>query len=106
MLRHSLFLAALLTATIVSADGCRSCSSCHDYDPPVANCEGGSCGQPCGCGDGCSSCGCADGSCNGGESSGQAYATEGEAVESAPAYGQVISRKNGQPYMPQPPNAR
>jgi hypothetical protein len=59
MLRHSYVLGALLAVTLMAANGCQSCSSCHDYDPPVANCHFG-CGQ-CGCNSGCSSCGCNDG---------------------------------------------
>ena len=67
MPRHSLLVGALLAATLVVANGCRSCSSCHDYDPPVANCQCGHCPQ-CGCHGG-SACGCSGGSacgCNGG----------------------------------------
>jgi hypothetical protein len=74
-----------LLASMLSSGGCRSCSSCHDYDPPVANCEG------------CSCCSC--GTCRAG-SAGGAYTgpnpvpgeypegyveTEGQAVEPAPA---------------------
>lgn len=44
MLRHLLMLAGTMAALTVSAGGCRSCSSCHDYDPPVANCECNACG--------------------------------------------------------------
>jgi hypothetical protein len=64
MLRHILVLAVLIAATTLPSGGCRSCSDCHDYDPPVANCdcpgginragsnsvcgcEGGECGQCC-----------------------------------------------------------
>ena len=32
----------LLAAT--SSNGCRSCSNCHDYAPPVANCDCNACG--------------------------------------------------------------
>jgi hypothetical protein len=39
MLRYWLTLAVLLTGTTLPAGGCRSCSDCHDYDPPVANCD-------------------------------------------------------------------
>jgi hypothetical protein len=28
----------------LSAGGCRSCDSCHDYDSPVADCQCESCG--------------------------------------------------------------
>ena len=39
MPRHWLFLLGLVAALLLPVGGCRSCSSCHDYDPPVANCE-------------------------------------------------------------------
>src|SRR3979409_283959 len=48
MLRRSFVFGALLAITLTAANGCQSCSSCHDYDPPVANCHCGSCSQ-CGC---------------------------------------------------------
>jgi hypothetical protein len=76
MLRRTFIYFALLAATLTVANGCQSCSSCHDYDPPVANCHCGGCSQcacnggcsSCGCNSGYSSCGCNDGcsSCNGG----------------------------------------
>ena len=44
MLRNWLLLIGLLTAAMLSSGGCRSCSSCHDYDPPVANGECNACG--------------------------------------------------------------
>jgi hypothetical protein len=61
MLRYTYVFTALIGLATLSAGGCRSCSSCHDYDPPVANCHCGTCGAPCnGCGSscGCSQCGC------------------------------------------------
>src|SRR3954451_9999089 len=63
MLRCSFVFAGLLSVAIASAAGCRACSTCHDYDSPVANCQCGTCGSSCGCG----SCngGC-NGACNGG----------------------------------------
>ena len=39
MSRNWLPVIGLLAAATLSSGGCRSCSSCHDYDPPVANCE-------------------------------------------------------------------
>jgi hypothetical protein len=39
MQRTILILAALLAATSLSTAGCRSCSSCYDYSPPVADCD-------------------------------------------------------------------
>jgi hypothetical protein len=44
MLRPLWILAALAIATTFSAGGCRSCSNCHDYDPPVAACDCHACG--------------------------------------------------------------
>jgi hypothetical protein len=43
MPRTFLFLASLIIATAMSSTGCRSCDSCSDYSPPVANCGCGSC---------------------------------------------------------------
>jgi hypothetical protein len=43
MLRTCLLALSLIVAT-TSAGGCRSCSTCHDYDPPVANCGCACCG--------------------------------------------------------------
>lgn len=39
MQRIWLPLLVLTAATTLSSLGCRSCSSCHDYDPPVAGCD-------------------------------------------------------------------
>jgi hypothetical protein len=39
MERNSLLFASLVCGIALSASGCRSCSSCHDYSPPVADCE-------------------------------------------------------------------
>jgi hypothetical protein len=44
MLRSCLFVLGLVIATS-SSGGCRSCSKCHDYGPPVANCNCQACGQ-------------------------------------------------------------
>ena len=44
MPRHWLLLIGIIAATLVTGGGCRSCSSCHDYDPPVANCDANACG--------------------------------------------------------------
>lgn len=95
MLRH-LLLSIVLGFTLAAAGGgCRSCSSCHDYDSPVADC--GTCGcqragsvsncgacSPCDCQTPCNcpggACGPTDGAhggCNcgnhGGEVSGPVY---------------------------------
>jgi len=37
MLRYCLLLFSMVLATS-AAGGCRSCSNCHDYGPPVAHC--------------------------------------------------------------------
>lgn len=39
MQRIWLPLLVLTAATTLSSLGCRSCSTCHDYDPPVAGCD-------------------------------------------------------------------
>jgi hypothetical protein len=44
MLRRCLLFIGLVAATTLSAGGCRSCSNCHDYGPPVANCHCNACG--------------------------------------------------------------
>src|SRR6478672_10523082 len=59
MSRYTFVLAALVSLAGLSSGGCRSCSSCHDYDPPVANCACG-CTAPCGC----NGCGCNGGGCS------------------------------------------
>src|SRR5262245_7284893 len=84
MPRFGLLLAAIITLVATAAGGCRSCSSCHDYDPPVANCNCDACGTHrsgsafaggCnGCSEG-SNAGCS--TCNGGNHDGGEYA-EGE----------------------------
>lgn len=44
MLRHCFLLLGLVAAMTVSSGGCRSCDNCHDYGPPVANCDCNACG--------------------------------------------------------------
>lgn len=44
MTRRFLLLAGLLAASTLFAPGCRSCSSCNDYSPPVADCDCNACG--------------------------------------------------------------
>jgi hypothetical protein len=44
MSRHWPVVIAMLAVTALTSGGCRSCSTCHDYDPPVANCSSGACG--------------------------------------------------------------
>jgi hypothetical protein len=73
MSRFAVLLAAIFSTITLAAGGCRSCSSCHDYDPPVANCNCDAhgthrSGSACGCsGSACS--GCSDGGCAGGSCS-------------------------------------
>jgi len=62
MLRHLLLSVALGTTLSLAAGGCRSCSSCHDYDPPVADCNCG-CGQRAGSVSHCGACSPCDNSC-------------------------------------------
>lgn len=33
-----------LSLALTASGGCRSCDACHDYDPPVANCDCNACG--------------------------------------------------------------
>ena len=76
MPRFELLLAGIIAWTTLAASGCRSCSSCHDYDPPVAGCQCNACGTHragSACGGGCSTCsdgsGCSSGSCSSGNCS-------------------------------------
>lgn len=71
MLRQLLATVILGIALTSAGGGCRSCSSCHDYDGPVANCNNCGCGRTgsvsnCGacspCDNGCP-CNCAGGAC-------------------------------------------
>src|SRR3954447_14599914 len=74
MLRCGFVFAGLMSVAFAFAAGCRACSTCHDYDSPVPNCQCGTCGTSCGCGscnNGCN--GACNGSCNGGERSAPAY---------------------------------
>lgn len=77
LLRAPILMLCFVAAVNLTSGGCRSCSSCHDYDPPVMGSDCG-CGQRagsnCGCGScttghgGASACGC--GSCGTYESGG------------------------------------
>jgi hypothetical protein len=100
MFRYTLALTGLIAAlTVTSAGGCRSCSNCHDYDPPVANCDCCACGTQragsacCGCG-GCGSCSCDDGG----------QAVEGPPMQDSATKGQVVEPSNHR--TPTPANAR
>ncbi len=44
MVRPFMLIAGLALGTVFTGSGCRSCSSCHDYDAPVANCDCNACG--------------------------------------------------------------
>ena len=44
MVRPLVLLAGLAVGIALAAAGCQSCSSCHDYDAPVANCDCNACG--------------------------------------------------------------
>jgi len=84
MLRRSLVLSALLSVSLIAANGCQSCSSCHDYDPPVANCHSAY-GPQCGCNGIGSNCGCNNGSCGNGPYAQMSEESEGAPVEGRPA---------------------
>jgi hypothetical protein len=43
-MRRAILLISMAAATTISFGGCRSCSSCHDYDPPVASGDCNACG--------------------------------------------------------------
>jgi hypothetical protein len=45
MLRPCLLLFGMTLGSMLSSAGCQSCSNCHDYDSPVANCHCGHCPQ-------------------------------------------------------------
>ena len=45
MLRRVILLCFVASAISATNSGCRSCSSCHDYDPPVANCDACGCNR-------------------------------------------------------------
>lgn len=99
MFRPSLLVAALVITLLASANGCQSCSSCHDYDCPVKGCQCQYAPQG-GCTGGCSSCGCNSGgcsSCNAGTTEGSYYMQPGES--SQPSSAEVEAA------MPQPPGA-
>jgi hypothetical protein len=81
MVRHFLLLLGLATATTFSAGGCRSCSTCHDYGPPVANCDCQACGVHRA---GSASGGCASGDCETGECMGEPYSPQDGEIISEP----------------------
>jgi len=98
MLRQLLVTVILGIALASAGSGCRSCSSCHDYDGPVADCNNCGCGRAgsvsnCGACSPCDnpgSCNCAGGACGGGGCStggcncGHQSPTGGEYYEEAP----------------------
>lgn len=42
-MKRFVFAVVLGLASVSFGTGCRSCQSCHDYDPPVANCQCAGC---------------------------------------------------------------
>jgi hypothetical protein len=96
MLRHLLLSVVLGTTLSLAGGGCRSCSSCHDYDSPVANCGCGcgrtgsvsNCGACSPCDSGCPS-NCTGGACGGGGPTGNCNcgnqgAPDAEYLENSP----------------------
>jgi hypothetical protein len=95
MIRSCLLVIGLAIGAMIANSGCQSCSSCHDYDSPVANCHCGHCPQCCngGCDSGCTTCGCS--SCVGGECTNAGYDSDGfdesgPALEGTPAEGTPV----------------
>jgi hypothetical protein len=91
MPRHAILLTAL-AATTIAFGGCRSCDSCNDYGPPVANCQCDACGTH------------RAGSASGGYIAGQPITgeyVEGEYLEGAyPVDGQLSEPIEGQVMEP------
>jgi hypothetical protein len=83
MPRLSQILICVVMAAGLSSMGCRSCSTCHDYDPPVANCGCNGCG--------CNRAGSAYCGCASGEQPAQDYVEEGYAVGPAPNGAEDVS---------------
>jgi hypothetical protein len=105
MLRCSFVLAGLVSVAIVSAMGCRACSSCHDYDSPVANCQCGASASPCGC----SSCnGGGNGACSSGCNCGGEHSAPAYVPTSRPAQANQApvnrAQQNAPPATEQMPN--
>ena len=75
MSRLWMVLLAVVAAASLSSTGCRSCSTCHDYDPPVANCDCHACG--------CNRAGSAYCNCASGEQPAEGYVEEEYAEPSA-----------------------
>ena len=94
MFRPCLLLFGLTLSTLLFANGCQSCSSCHDYDPPVANCQCGHCSQ-CGCSGGASACGCGGGSGTSGGCGCGGHSQAGEVVEGVPVEAEVATPYGG-----------
>lgn len=62
MLRHLVLSLVLGVSLSLAGGGCRSCSSCHDYDGPVADCGNCGCGRT-GSASNCGACSPCDNSC-------------------------------------------
>jgi hypothetical protein len=90
MSRFGLLLAGIIALSSLTAGGCRSCSSCHDYDPPVAGCQCDACGTHragSACGGSCSTGSCTTAGCSCGNHGGNGY-VDGEYAESGYGGGQ------------------
>jgi hypothetical protein len=71
-------LAALAATATFSAGGCRSCSNCHDYDPPVAACD-------------CHACGTERAGSGTGGYIGQGHVTDADAIHVHPTEQETVS---------------
>jgi hypothetical protein len=88
MFRSGLLVFGLILSATIANGGCQSCSSCHDYDCPVANCNCGHCPQCCPTA-GCTSCGC--GSCSEGGCDEGGCEQSGPAMHGQPVEGELVA---------------
>jgi hypothetical protein len=93
MLRQLLLAVVLGASFAFAGTGCQSCSSCHDYDSPVADCGNCGCGRTasasnCGACSPCdgTACNCAGGACSSGGSTGGCNCGNRATVESSEYY--------------------
>jgi len=97
MFRYTFACAGLIaTLALTSGGGCRSCSNCHDYDPPCANCDCNACGTQRA---GSVSCGCATCCYNEGDEVIEGPGSQGDAIEAPAMEGPFIDDT-----LPEPSN--